>query len=72
MHTGAVSAAAEAARHGGQHFDTLRTQLVVDSAAALVVLALATVLSVVKPRDMTPWANQSRPSVEADQATAVR
>ncbi|WP_157421514.1 hypothetical protein [Agromyces sp. Leaf222] len=59
LHTGAVGAAAEAARDGGRHFDALRTQLVVDSAAALVVLALATVLSVVKPRGMTPWANRA-------------
>ena len=69
LHTGAVSAAAEAARDGAAHFGGLRTQLVVDSAAALVVLALATVLSVVKPRGMTPWAR--RAARGEDRATAI-
>ena len=59
LHTGAVGAAAAAARGGGTHFEALRAQLVVDSAAALVVLALATVLSVVKPRGTTPWSSRT-------------
>jgi hypothetical protein len=59
IHTAAIEAAAVASRHHGMDFAALQTQLVVDSAAALVVLALATVLSVVKPSGITPWAARS-------------
>jgi hypothetical protein len=59
IHTTAIEAAAVASRHPAMDFTALRTQLVVDSAAALVVLALTTVLSVVKPRGITPWAARS-------------
>ena len=54
-HLGAVAAA------GGQLGDDLngmRIQLVVDAAAALVMLLGATVLAVVKPRGVTPGARR--------------
>lgn len=40
-------------------FDSVRMQLVVEPAAAAVVLLLATVLSVYKPRGVTPYAAES-------------
>ena len=56
LHTGIIDAAA------GHHvaedldaFDAMRLQLVVDSAAACGVLALTTLLSIVKPRGRTPF-----------------
>ena len=55
VHIRAVDAAADAAMHSSMRFDALRLQLVVDSAAALIVLALTTVLAVLKPRGITPW-----------------
>jgi len=58
IHTGAVDAAAAAAMHPSMDIDAMGVQLVVDSAAALVVLVLATVLSIVKPRGTTPWATR--------------
>jgi hypothetical protein len=59
LHTRAVSAAAEAAQHPGMDFAPLRMQLVVDASAALVVLVLLTVVSIVKPRGTTPWARSA-------------
>jgi hypothetical protein len=44
-----------AAVHGADEFDAMRLQLVVDSAAALVVLIVATLLSILKPRGQTPF-----------------
>lgn len=41
--------------HGGDEFDATRIQLVVDSAAAIAVLVLATLLSILKPRGQTPF-----------------
>lgn len=60
LHLRVVDSAAEhlsstAAMHGSDGFDAIRLQLVVDSAAALVVLVVATLLSIVKPRGQTPF-----------------
>jgi hypothetical protein len=41
--------------HGGDAFDATRVQLVVDSALAVGVLVIATVLSILKPRGQTPF-----------------
>lgn len=59
LHLRVVDSAAEhlpsAGAHGSDGFDAIRLQLVVDSAAALVVLIVATLLSIVKPRGQTPF-----------------
>ena len=58
LHMGAVShvagAATTAALPAG-HLGSLRTQLVADAGAAVVVLLVATALSVVKPRGLTRY-----------------
>jgi hypothetical protein len=43
----------------GADLDGMRVQLLVDAAAALVVLMGATVLAVVKPRGLTPFARRA-------------
>ena len=72
VHTQVVDrTAAEALSHAGMTggtMDQLRVQLVVDSAAALVVLVLITVLGTVKPRGTTPFAERARP-IPADTQT---
>jgi hypothetical protein len=56
LHTSVVDAAAGHATTGGMgEFDVMKLQLVVDSAAACAVLALTTLLSVVRPRGRTPF-----------------
>ncbi|MFB9309743.1 hypothetical protein BJY17_000802 [Agromyces hippuratus] len=56
LHTSVVDAAAgHAAGGGADGLDAMRLQLVIDSAAACAVLALTTLLSVVKPRGRTPF-----------------
>lgn len=40
---------------GGAGIDAVRLQLIVDAAAALIVLVLITVLAIVKPRGRTPF-----------------
>lgn len=56
LHTSVVDSAAVHAAGGGMGgFDAMRLQLVIDSAAACAVLALTTLLSVVKPRGRTPF-----------------
>jgi hypothetical protein len=57
LHTNVVDSAAGHAAMGGMGsgFDAMKLQLVVDSAAACAVLALTTLLSVVKPRGRTPF-----------------
>ena len=65
LHTGVIDQAAAhwgdaSASHQAEGMAALRLQLVVDSAAALVVLAIATALSTVKPRGQTPFAFRRR------------
>ena len=56
LHTQVVDAAADHAATGGMGtFDAMRSQLVVDAAAACAVLTLTTLLSVIKPRGRTPF-----------------
>jgi hypothetical protein len=50
-----------ASGHGGDEFDATRVQLVVDSAAAIAVLVIATLLSILKPRGQTPFAPGAQP-----------
>jgi hypothetical protein len=58
-------AAARATLSGDLH--SVRVQLLVDAAAALFVLLVATVLAVYKPRGMTPygWRKQHRPQLQS-------
>jgi hypothetical protein len=57
LHTGAIRYAAGIAATGsfGANAEEVRLQLVVTAGAAVVLLVVATVLSVYKPRGMTPY-----------------
>lgn len=48
-------AAAAAAGHSTQHVDALRGQILLDAAAAFLVLVVATVLSIYKPKGLTRY-----------------
>ncbi|MER5213878.1 hypothetical protein ABT063_25725 [Streptomyces sp. NPDC002838] len=72
-----ADAAAEADLSGADHFG-MRVQLLADAAAALVVLVVAVVLSVFKPRGLTRhgWRRQQEsrgrgPAVRGDQPTGL-
>lgn len=56
---------------GADELDAIRLQLVVESAAALVVLVIATLLSILKPRGQTPFGAR-RQRREADVAARQR
>ena len=62
LHTLIVDRAAAEAVAGitGAGASSMKLQLVIDSAAALVVLILLTILSTVKPRGITPLGNRLR------------
>jgi hypothetical protein len=64
LHTGAVDTAAVHLGADGMSgmgdLEQVRLQLVVDSAAAAAVLAITTLLSVVKPRGETPFRRRAR------------
>lgn len=74
VHTQVVDrAAAEALAHSGMTdsaMSQVRLQLIVDSAAALVVIILITVLATVKPRGTTPFEARSRRSPATSAAEA--
>ena len=57
LHTGPIGVLAHAAAHGGlgAGVHSIRVQLLVDAAAALFVLLVATVLAVYKPRGLTRY-----------------
>jgi hypothetical protein len=58
VHTQPIGILAGVAAHGAlanPQFRSIKVQLVVDAAAALFVLLVATVLAVYKPRGMTPY-----------------
>ena len=60
-HTRPVGALAYAAAHGGlEAVGSIRTQLLLDSAGALLVLLMATILAIYKPRGLTRygWSKQ--------------
>ncbi|GAA1989835.1 hypothetical protein GCM10009777_26340 [Microbacterium pumilum] len=60
VHTRVVDAAADAAVGVGHDMEALELQLVIDSAAALGLLALIGGLGYIKPRGITPWSESSR------------
>lgn len=65
-HTQPIGLLAHAAAHGtlGADLDSVRVQLMVDAAAALFVLVVATVLAIYKPRGLTRygWRKQHEPA----------
>ncbi len=63
LHTPAISRLADAAEDRallGADFDRLKIQLTADAAAALLVLVVATALSVYKPRGMTRYGQRKQ------------
>jgi hypothetical protein len=71
LHTQPIAFLAERARDAaivGGDFRRVRIQLVADAAAALIVLIATTVLSVYKPRGMTPY-GQRRQRAESGTAS---
>lgn len=56
LHTRVTASAAVAALHGSHDLAPLQTQLVVDSAAAPVVLLVVALLGFIRPQGRTPWA----------------